>query len=146
MAKQRSRAYKLQLSREGIQLFLRCHIRLCHAVGDFLPYGTTLFVAVALLPDRCSGDDMVARLTDLGLARYAGRNIRYVGTSPALFSLMATLTERVARTGALHPSPQTWKMFLMALDHMEDLDDRAMMTAFQGVCPELNRRDGRQDK
>jgi hypothetical protein len=46
---------------QGIQLFLRCHGRLCGLVGDFLPYGSTLFVAASLLR-LCPAQDLAGEL------------------------------------------------------------------------------------
>ena len=71
MGSQQSRAYKLQLSAEGIHLFLQCHCRLCHLIGDFLPYGTTLFVAVDLL-HRCEATDLTRLIHETAAPRFCG--------------------------------------------------------------------------
>lgn len=138
MARQKSRAYKLQLSADGVQLFLRCHGRLCRAVGDFLPYGTTLFMAVELA-GRNADDEIAARFLDAELHRYGGRIVRYVGTSMDLSILVAGLVQRLSKVETIHPSPQTWKLFLMALVAMEEVDDSTMLNSFDRVAVQLGR-------
>jgi hypothetical protein len=128
MVRQRSRAYKLQLSKEGIQLLVRCHARLCRLATDLLPYGATLFVAVELLRDY-PAKDVAAELLDPALQQFGGRNVRHVGTSPILSDVAESITAQVCREEALYPPPQLWKVFLVALVHMEDVEDQAVIRA-----------------
>ncbi|MBB3957108.1 hypothetical protein [Novosphingobium sediminicola] len=114
----KSRAYKLQLSEEGIQLFLRCHCRLCRLAGDLLPYGMTLLVAVALLHE-CDAEVQADEVLDPELERYGGRIIRYVGTTSALSGLVGAIGGNIEQTGRIYPIPPVWKLFLAALVHME---------------------------
>lgn len=128
-----SRAYKLKLSNDGIFLFLRCHCRLCHLVGDFLPYGSTLHVSVALL-ERVPTDDLLAEIQDAQLSAYGGKEIRFVGTSPQLAELTARLAIRISESGCVHPVPQTWKLFLAALCCMQQADDKYVVGAYDRLC------------
>jgi len=124
-----SRAYKLKLSDNGIFLFLGCHCRLCHLVGDFLPYGTTLHVSVALL-ERVPTDDLLAEVQDAQLSAYGGKEIRFVGTSPQLAECTARLTSKIGESGCVHPLPQTWKLFLAALCCMQQTDDEYVVQVY----------------
>jgi hypothetical protein len=133
MRRKASRAYKLKLSDNGISLFLHCHCRLCHLVGDFLPYGTTLYVSVSLL-ERVPTDELVAELQDRELSAYGGREIRFVGTSPQLADTTAKLADRISETGNVHPTPQTWKLFLAALCCMQAADDKYVVRAYDQLC------------
>lgn len=140
MANMRSRAYKLQLSLQGIELFLRCHCRLCHKVGDFLPYGTTLFVAVALL-HRCEPDTVVDELLAPELPTYGGRLVRFVGTSPTLSEMIRDIAMQIEVSDRIHPAPPVWKIFLAALGHMEGVTDPDLVIALRHAAGS-----GRKDK
>lgn len=130
MQNRKSRAYKLQLSEEGIQLFLRCHCRLGRLAGDLLPYGMTLLVAVTLLHER-DVEEQALELLEPALVRYGGRIIRYVGTSSVLSDLIRKIAEDATRMGGLLSSPPAWKMFLAALAHMESVPDRNLHRVLQ---------------
>lgn len=129
MVSQRSRAYKLQLSEDGIQLLLRCHCRLCRLATDLLPYGTTLFVAVEMLHEH-PAKDVAAELLDPALEQFGGRNIRHVGTSPILSDVVESITSQVCQEEAFPQQPQLWKVFLAAFSLMEDVKDDAVIRAF----------------
>jgi len=131
MPGQRSRAYKLQLSAEGVQLFLRCHCRLCRLVGDFLPYGTTLLVAVTAF-DRVAIDDAVSLFLDPELVPMSGRIVRFVGTTPSMAATVDDIRKRI-EGGAVHPSPQVWKIFVASLAWMDDLADREIAQLFEEI-------------
>jgi len=128
-----SRAYKLKLSERGIFLFLKCHCRLCHLVGDFLPYGTTLHVSVTLL-ERVPAEDLVAEISGPELAAYGGKEVRFVGTSAHLADVTAKLADRIDESGRVHPKPPTWKLFLTALCCMEAADDKFVVRAYDDLC------------
>ncbi|MFJ5932260.1 hypothetical protein ACIQCS_21365 [Sphingomonas sp. NPDC092440] len=134
----RSRAFKLQLSAEGIQLFLRGHCRLCRLVGDLLPHGATLYVAVAGLR-HASGETIAACLLDPELDRLGGRIVRYVGTSPALADHVEDAIARATTAQPVHPTPQVWKTFLVALMLLEERDDRRLLKIYDEVCGEIGR-------
>ncbi|WCT79107.1 hypothetical protein [Novosphingobium humi] len=142
LANPRSRAYKLQLSQSGIHLFLRCHGRLCGTVGDFLPYGSTLFVAASLLR-LCPEQDLPGELLAPDIEAYGGRLVRYVGTSPTLSGLVQEIARRLEESGLVHPAPQTWKIFLAALNHMETASDQELLRTFCAVAGEIGRPPGR---
>lgn len=122
----KSRAYKLQLSPEGIQLFLRCHCRLCRLAGDLLPYGMTLLVAVTLL-DECDVEAQAIEVLNPDLVHYGGKIIRYVGTSSELSLTVGRIGEGIGRTGMVHPPPPVWKVFLVALAHMDSIADEVLL-------------------
>jgi hypothetical protein len=134
----RSRAYKLQLSADGIQLFLRAHFRLCRLVGDLMPHGATLYVAVAGL-GCCTTEEVAACLLDPELERYGGRIIRHVGTSPALAGRVEDVIARVVASQRVYPAPQVWKIFLAALMALEDRADRELLVLHDGVAAEIGR-------
>lgn len=133
MARRLSRAYKLKLSEEGIALFLDCHCRLCHLAGDFLPYGTTLHVAVALLA-QMTDEDLAAEVSGPDLGGYGGKEIRFVGTSPDVAVMTAQLTARLAACHLLYPLPQTWKLYLVGLCCMKGTEDRLLTRLYDRLC------------
>jgi hypothetical protein len=139
MANIRSRAYKLQLSLSGIELFLRCHCRLCHKAGDFLPYGTTLFVAVSLL-HRCAPQTMVDSLLAAEVSGFGGRLVRFVGTSPAMAGMVNDIARKLEMSEDVAGAPPVWKIFLVALDHMEDTADAEVMQIFNACIQRSGRK------
>lgn len=130
MTSARSRAYKLQLSAEGIQLFLRCHDRLCRQVGDLLSYGMTLHVAVTLMA-WASAEDVSAALLDPALKGNGGQMVRYVGASPQLWLIVAGIALRAESHELIFPAPKVWTIFLAALAIMESAGGKTLLHAYQ---------------
>ncbi|MDE1917868.1 MAG: hypothetical protein KGJ57_08205 [Sphingomonadales bacterium] len=127
-----SRAYKLQLSDEGVALFLRCHDRMCRAVGDLLPYGSTLLVAVTLL-HRGTAEEAASVLLEASLDRLGGKKIRYVGTSCALSDLIEELAQKIFQTGSMATRPQVWKLFLAAIFFMQEATDAEIVRCYRSA-------------
>lgn len=98
------RAYRIQLSGEGIQLFLRCHDRLCRSASDLLSYGSTLYVAVALM-DQNTARNIADALRDPRLAAMGGRIHRYVGSSRKVARIVENIVGRTAALALVHPRP-----------------------------------------
>jgi hypothetical protein len=75
---------------------------------------------------------VVSELSGDALAGYAGKDIRFVGTSPSLAIQTAQLRERViaSRPG---PAPQTWRLFLAALSAMRSAEDGAILEAYEAL-------------
>lgn len=136
MAQKSSRAYKLKLSPQGIGLFLDCHCRLSHLVNDFLPYGTTLFVAVTLL-DRASIDELLGEVSSPELPGFGGKEIRFVGASPALRQATARIVDKIAGSAQLHPAPPTWKLYIAALNWLRCCEDHALIRTYQDLVRDL---------
>ncbi len=132
MATRPSRAYKLKLSERGISLFLDCHCRLCHLAGDFLPYGTTLRVAVTLL-SATSVEKLGGEIACGDLAGFAGKTIRFVGTSPSLAKVTALLIARLAASSSAALGPPTWLIFIAALSAMRSVDDATLLGTYDGL-------------
>ena len=127
-----SRAYKLKLSPVGIALFLDCHNRLCHLVGDLLPYGTTLRVSVMIL-EAMPTEELVSHLGEENLIAFIGSEIRFVGTSPDLAAVTAQLSDRAISSGALAKAPRTWLLFIAALSCMRVADDAFVLRTYTGL-------------
>lgn len=149
LAHKSSRAYKLKLSHQGIGLFIDCHCRLCHLVNDFLPYGTTLFVAVAIL-ERASIDELIGEISSAELPGYGGKEVRFVGTSPALGQATARIFDRITVSAQLHPIPQTWKLYIVALNWLRSCDDHVLIRAYQELAGgfeqgRVHKESGRRD-
>lgn len=132
MANRPSRAYKLKLSGKGIALLLDCHCRLGHLACDLLPYGLTLRVAVALLAARPI-EEILGEVTDEELAAFAGKEIRFVGTSPNLAEITAQIIEDLAASGELDKIPPTWHLFIAALSFMRSSEDRSIKRVYESL-------------
>ena len=85
-----------------------------------------MLVAVTLL-DQCDAAAQAIEVLDPDLVRYGGKIIRYVGTSPELSLTVARIGEGIGRTGIVHPPPPAWKVFLVALMHMDGMADEVLL-------------------
>lgn len=132
MAQRSSRAYKLKLSDKGIALYLDCHCRLGHLARDLLPYGLTLRVAVELLAARPI-EEIVGEIADQELTAFAGKQIRFVGTSPELADLTTQIIGDLAASAELGKSPPTWQLFLAALSFMRSAEDRTIKRTYESL-------------
>jgi hypothetical protein len=130
VAARTSRAYKLKLSRRGIALLLECHSRLCNLVGDLLPYGLTLRVAVAML-DSMTTDELVAELDCDELATFSGGDTHFVGTSPHLATMASSQLDRVRAAGMSQNALQTGTLYLAALSAMRAAEDRSLTSTYR---------------
>jgi len=132
VAQRSSRAYKLKLSDKGIALYLDCHCRLGHLARDLLPYGLTLRVAVELLASRPI-EEIVGEISDEEINVFAGKEIRFVGTSPELADLTAQIIADLAASEELGKSPRTWHLFLAALSYMRSVEDRTIRRTYESL-------------
>jgi hypothetical protein len=71
-----------------------------------------------------------------------GRLVRYVGTSPTLSGVVQEIASRVEESGLVHPSPQTWKIFLRPQPYGSHFRSRAS-GIFCAVAREIGRPPGR---
>lgn len=109
-----SRTYKLRLSGDGIDLFLKCHCRLAHLLGDFIPYGLTLSVAVAVL-EKQAPEDVIAELETLRCKRALGSQVRFVGSSPDLAEATRRIADRLLASDHIASAPRTGFIYAAAL-------------------------------
>lgn len=130
MAIRASRTYKLKLSNHGVDLFLSCHCRLARMVGEFIPYGLTLYVAVQLLT-RCDPSDIVAELESAACAALAGKIIRFVGTSPTLMNLTEEIEARLETSEESATLPEIWKLYNVALLILQMTEDEEVIQAYR---------------
>ncbi|BAI99051.1 MULTISPECIES: hypothetical protein [Sphingobium] len=133
-----SRTYKLRLSKEGIDLFLQCHCRLAHLLQNFIPYGVTLMVAVAILEgqDAC---DVVAELEEQRLHHCIGDNIRFVGSSTALIDATKRVSDKLLNRHECPSAPQMGHLYIIALLSLASAEDRQLVEAFERVAPPRRR-------
>jgi hypothetical protein len=133
-----SRTYKLRLSNEGIDLFLKCHCRLAHLLRDFIPYGVTLSVAAATLElqDACE----VAAELDTQLFRHCvGDNIRFVGASTALTEAIERISDKLLESDGFPGRPRTGHLYIAALISLASAEDRQLIEAFRRIAPTRHR-------
>lgn len=128
MAGQSSRTYKLRLSDRGIDLFLDCHCRLAHLAREFVPYGSTLHVAVTLL-DAMEPSELAAVLADPLCDQISGSSVRFVGSPPQLTSLTQGLIARLVASGEVFAPPAVGRLYLAALLSFESADDHEILSA-----------------
>jgi hypothetical protein len=86
------------------------------------------------LLERVPIDELVADIEDAGLATYAGKETRFVGTSLTVAAMTATVSQRIAETGQVYPAPQTWKLFLVALRCMDGAGDGSVVRIYDELA------------
>ena len=127
-----SRTYKLRLSEAGIDLFLAGHCRLAHLVRDFIPYGTTLSVALTILEmqDAC---EVAAELEAARCKHVLGNNIRFVGTSAGLVDATRRISDKLLKSDELFSAPKNVELYAAALGCLSSAEDELIFKAFQAI-------------
>jgi hypothetical protein len=119
----------MRLSQDGTRLFLSCHCRLAHLVATFIPYGTTLYVAV-LLADAGDPSDLLAELDERAIGRLSGSCEHFVGTSPSLSDLVSGMCDRLAMSDGVSQRPPVSHVHLASLALMACSEDDALTRAY----------------
>jgi len=125
-----SRTYKLRLSQDGIELFLQCHYRVGRILREFVPYGLTLSVAVAIL-DRQEPWDVMAELAGARCRACMGVHIRYVGSSMNTARLVAQIGARLIANNELAAPPKAIQMYVAALLCLSSAENYEIVEAYQ---------------
>lgn len=125
-----SRTYKLQLSEQGVDQFLACHCRLARITREFIPYGTTLHVAVSIL-DRCDPSEIAAELESPLCGQLGGPSYRFVGTTSRLADVVNRVGRRLVESGECGAGVATWRLYNVALIMFLTSEDRELQIAYQ---------------
>ena len=133
MAGRASRTYKLQLSDEGIGFFIDCHRRLARAVRDLIPYGMTLYVAMALFA-RLDASEQSADLGSPQCARLAGRTVHFVGFSYELRSLITRILSELARSGQVPEPPKVSRLYVAGMMALAGAEEPELLRAYRQAC------------
>ena len=138
MRRRNMRTYKLRLSPEGFAYFIDCHARIARSLGEMIPYGMTLYVAVSILAASpvaawIDGDD--ERISK----RLAGEKTYYVGYSYEIVDLIASIARaRVAEGRSALPVGQ---LYLLALRCLALISDSELRTASEQAAVQSSAAD-----
>lgn len=130
MAGNRSRTYRLRLSKEGTDLFLSCHYRLARIAKSFIPYGATLSVAMLLI-GAMDIDELAGELSMPSVKRLAGNEEHFVGASAQLTNYATAILERLEASSLIANRPAVGKLHVVAIAFMAACEDHALAQAFQ---------------
>lgn len=125
-----SRTYKLQLSEKGVDQFLACHCRLARMTREFIPYGTTLHVAMRIL-DGCDPAEIVAELESPLCGALGGPSFRFVGTTSRLTNIVDRIASRLIESGECGGGVATWRLYNVALIMFLACEDRELQSAYR---------------
>lgn len=125
-----SRTYKLHLSNEGISLFLECHNRLAHLLREFIPYGLTLSIAVAVL-DRQEPCDIASEIASPRFKKCLGTNIRYVGSSMTTARIITQIADTLVESNEFAAPPKVVHMHLVAVLFLSSAEDEEIIGALR---------------
>lgn len=128
-----SRTYKLRLSEQGIALFIEQHSRLARLLCEFIPYGATLAVAIALLEahEPC---EIASELASSQCQQGLGENIRFVGCSPEVAEVTKRISERLLNAGEAASLPKVMAIYAAALTTMKGADDGEVLRAHSRIA------------
>ena len=124
----RSRTYKLRLSPQGIDLFLDFHGRLARLLCDFIPYGLTLSVAIAILESR-GADDVFETLQERRFHVCLGKETRFVGTTIQLTQIMTRIAARLAESREFSQATKLGHLYLTAILLATSAEDQELLDA-----------------
>jgi hypothetical protein len=82
---------------------------------------------------------MVDALLAAEVSGFGGRLVRFVGTSPAMAGLVNEIARKLEMSEDVAGAPPVWKIFLVALDHMEDAADAEVMQIFNACIQRSGR-------
>ncbi len=133
MAGRTSRTYKLQLSDEGVGYFIDCHGRLARAVRDLIPYGMTLYVAMAVFA-RLDTSEQSAELGSLQCARLMGRTDHFVGFSHELRSLITRILSELAKSDQVPERPKVSSLYVAGMIALAGAEDSELRRAYRQAC------------
>lgn len=125
----KSRSYKLMLSRDGVQLYLSCHCRLARLACEFIPYGQTLGVAVAVL-DRLAPWDIAAEFETQRFARSCGNTPHFVGSTSQIGERVAAIRARLCGSAEFSSDPTVRDLYIAGLLGFESTDDNQLLKAY----------------
>lgn len=126
MERLRTRTYKLRLSPEGIRHFLDCHHRLAALLGEMIPYGVTLHVAMSLLARAVVGD-WLDEEDERIVSRWKGARTCFVGSSYRIAEMTAEIA--AARAADDQPAIPVALLYLLSLRSFEMATDRELVDA-----------------
>ncbi|WP_454884356.1 hypothetical protein [Sphingomonas oryzagri] len=131
MERLRTRTYKLRLSPEGIRHFLDCHHRLAVLLGEMIPYGVTLHVAMTLLARTVTGD-WLDEADERIASQWKGARTCFVGSSYRIAEMTAGIA--AARVADDQPPVPVALLYLLALRCFEMATDHELMDAHPDKC------------
>lgn len=132
MATPRSRTYRLHLSEEGTDAFLKCHLRLARIARRFIPYGATLTVAMLLI-EALDGSELVDELCAPAVDRLTGRIEHFVGASPNLAQAAARMLDCADFSPGGGPAITTARLFTTAIALMCASEDSEIARAYRRI-------------
>jgi hypothetical protein len=127
----KSRAYRVRLSTKGVEAYLACNYRLGKLTHSFVPYGTTLFVAL-LLADELE-TFALAKMVDHPTARNLRGTVYYnVGMAPISHSYVYKLIDklRICEIYRLRP-PLPTEIYVGSILTMMGAEDLAIQEAYE---------------
>lgn len=98
--------------------------------GEFIPYGTTLYVAMRIL-DTCDASDILAELETTDCRALAGHATRFVGTTSLLADIVERVVRRLSDSDVYGQNVATWRLYNVALLMLLTTEDAELKAAYQ---------------
>jgi hypothetical protein len=97
---------------------------------EFIPYGTTLHVAISIL-DRCDPSEIAAELESPLCGQLGGPSYRFVGTTSRLADIVDRVGRRLIESGECGAGVATWRLYNVALIMFLTSEDRELQIAYK---------------
>ena len=97
---------------------------------EFIPYGTTLHVAMSIL-DGCDPSEIVAELQSPLCSALGGPSFRFVGTTSRLANTVDRIASRLIESGECGSGVATWRLYNVALIMFLACEDRELQSAYR---------------
>ena len=126
------------MSRKGTEEFLACHYRLAKMTRSFVPYGTTLFVAL-LIAEATDTFELADELELPATQKLLGRQIHCVGTRSLFQTVVDRLSDRLESCTYFGKKPRPGILYAAGVALMAEADDNTIYTAYERLYEMLDR-------
>ena len=127
-----TRAFKLRLSNDGIDLLIDCHCHLIRSTRQLLAWGTTLHIAVNYL-ETLPIAEVVKLLTCLPMLGLRGQSEHYLGAPCGLKDIADRIVASVAIAAPACRPPALAHIYLVSLQAAACADEAAVRNIYQRV-------------
>ncbi|PJG47167.1 hypothetical protein CAF53_02110 [Sphingobium sp. LB126] len=118
------------MSGKGFDAFLACHNRLAALTRSFVPYGTTLYVAVRIV-DAVDTESIADELDRPRTHNLGGPTWHYAGTPICFMTLVSRIIKRIDESDCYWKRPRPGEIYLASLTIMAQAEDAEVLRAFK---------------
>lgn len=130
--KQRSRTYRLTLSKTGMDLLIEAHCHLIRSTRGLLAWGTTLHVAVHYL-EALPPQKVKTSLDQLSMSGLIGEELHFLGAPASLNDAAARVVQMVCDHYPDAPPPELRHIYIVSLQALVTADPAALASIHRAI-------------